>query len=104
MRYVDPRHWPLALGTYVAVGAAYGLPWLEYVTASSGLRGSMGTLVAINLALPLAAILVAAAYPRLWTALVGGPLLAGAFVLTRLLWQDWHLWVWSFNWIAAKTS
>jgi hypothetical protein len=104
MRYVDPRHWPLALGAYVAGGVAFGFPWLEDLAVRAGLRGGMGTMVAINLGLPFITIIVAACYPRLRTALAGGLLVGGGFVLTRLLWQDWQPWTWSLDWIKARTS
>ena len=73
MTYVRPRPVWLVLLAYLCTGAAVGLalPLLRAVaTAQLGYRG-FGVALAVNIVMPLLVVALAAAYPRLWIALLG---------------------------------
>ena len=87
MRWVEPKWWPQVLASYLGAGLAVSLARLEVMVLGPG-KPVLANVIALNLALPAAAVGLGVLYPRFWTALVGGVLLPTGFVLGTMLWQD----------------
>ena len=84
MTYVRPRPTGLVLLVYVIAGAAIGLavPALKATAANAFGRSGLGVAYVVNVAMPLLVVVLAAAYPRLWVALLGTLLATAAFLGT----------------------
>ncbi len=84
MTFVKSRPWWAVILVYAAAGSAIGLalPALKGMAASSMGRSGLAVAFAVNIAMPVVVVMLAAAYPRLWVALLGTLLATIAFVLT----------------------
>lgn len=94
MHEVPRERWKTALAAYAAGGAFFGMAWLEGAAGWLGLRPGMGTMVAINLVLPLWTALVALWYPSRRLAAAGGLVVAAGWAIARLLVHNVHFWRW----------
>lgn len=104
-RLVPPDRWRIVLPLYGAFGAALALadpivqPWVQ----RQGLKPGVVTAVDINLLLPTAMVVLAAWYPKVWTAVVGALLGMAGFILAHMLQREWHFWLWTLGSLAAST-
>jgi hypothetical protein len=89
------------VGIVFASGIGY---WLTSLVVRARQPPTMDIFVAINVLLPLAAAVLALAFPRFRTALVGAVLLNAAFVLTRLLFIDPRFWGWTPGSVLNRIS
>jgi hypothetical protein len=82
MTSVPPKFGRLVFLAYPAVGLALGLadPWLGQLARQAGIRPGVATAVSVNLLLPLAAVGLALARPRVAAALLGAVALTAGFV------------------------
>jgi hypothetical protein len=82
MKSVSPKYGRLTPLAYPAVGLALGLadPWLGQLARQAGVRPGVATAVSVNLLLPLAAVGLAFARPRVAAALLGAVALTAGFV------------------------
>jgi hypothetical protein len=94
MHKVDPRFWPWAVGGYPAWGFILGLGWVEALAHRLIGRAGIGTFFAVNLFMPLGAVLITAAYPRLRTALPGAVLLTLGWIAARMFYSEPRPWEW----------
>jgi hypothetical protein len=100
---IDRGWWPAALAAYAAVGSIAGSGVLHAMAASAGARPGVGTFAAINLVMPAAAVIIAIAYPALWSAAAGALLMMAAFVATRLMIGNPNPVSWTWGYVGAMT-
>jgi len=62
----------------------------------------LGIVLCVNVVLPLAVIVAAAAYPRWWSAFVAGVVALVGFTLTRAAWADHAFWQWKPTWLVGQ--
>ncbi|MFO0974007.1 MAG: hypothetical protein U1A27_11295 [Phycisphaerae bacterium] len=103
MQLVSPRKWPQVLLAYAAGGALVGasIPLLRSGAVRAGMRAGIGPFAAVNLLLPLLAAVLAACYPRLWTAWAGAIVATLACNAARIMVVEPRVWLWSVA--LAKT-
>ena len=102
MHHVPPSREPAILAVSLGVGVAIGaLPLDEWASRLGG-HPALGTMVAVNVLLPLATATLAVAFPRLRTAAAGGVLVVAGFALARLLQFEARIWTWTPQLLASR--
>jgi hypothetical protein len=83
MKFFSSQPWWIVLPVYVLVGLALGLANRELSQCAQllGMRPGLATAANVNLLLPLLAIALGVAYPRLATVWLGAVCLTAAFLV-----------------------
>jgi len=102
--YVHPSRWPLALLACLLAGVIPGIGWLHGLAQAHLGRAGFGTMIAVNILMPLSAIAIAAAYSRFWTAILGGVLITSGWVLARLFWAEHDPLKWNLSLLLNMTG